>query len=61
LPIAATRYCLDDVAGNPTLSVTIRIGVSNLQKVDTAAAVTQRADNALYAAKSAGKNCVFSE
>jgi diguanylate cyclase len=59
--IAATRYCLDDVAGNPTLSVTISIGVSHLQKADTAAAVTQRADSALYAAKYAGKNCVFSE
>ena len=59
--IAATRYCLDDVAGHPTLSVTISIGVSHIQKADTAAALTQRADNALYAAKNAGKNCVFSE
>ena len=59
--IAATRYCLDDVPGNPTLSVTISIGVSCLQRADTVAAVTQRADQALYAAKYAGKNCVFSE
>jgi diguanylate cyclase len=59
--IAATRYCLDEVPGSPTLSVTISIGVSSLQRADTVAAVTQRADKALYAAKYAGKNCVFSE
>lgn len=59
--IAATRYCLDDVPSSPTLSVTISIGVSYLQRADTVAAVTQRADEALYAAKDAGKNCVFSE
>jgi len=59
--VAATRYCLDDVPGSPTLSVTISIGVSYLEKADTATAITQRADKALYAAKTAGKNCVFSE
>jgi len=59
--IASTRYYLDDVTGNPTLSVTVSIGVSSLQKADTAASVTQRADKALYAAKHKGKNCVVSE
>lgn len=59
--IAATCYCLADVAGGPTLSVTVSTGVSQLQKADTVAAVIQRADKALYAAKYAGKNCVFSE
>ncbi|CAB1059673.1 hypothetical protein D1BOALGB6SA_4435 [Olavius sp. associated proteobacterium Delta 1] len=59
--IAATRYCLEDVPGSPTLSVTISIGVSCHQRADTVAAVTHRADKALYAAKYAGKNCVFSE
>jgi len=59
--IASTHYYLDDVAGNPTLSVTVSIGVSSLQKGDTAVSVTQRADKALYAAKHNGKNCVFSE
>jgi diguanylate cyclase len=59
--IASTRYYLDDVAGSPTLSVTVSIGVSSLQKADTIATVTQRADKALYAAKHNGKNCVFSE
>ncbi|CAB1073996.1 hypothetical protein D1AOALGA4SA_2006 [Olavius algarvensis Delta 1 endosymbiont] len=59
--IAATRYCLDDIPGSPTLSVTISIGVSYLEKTDTASSITQRADKALYAAKAAGKNCVISE
>lgn len=59
--IAATRYCLDEVPGGPTLSVTVSIGVSYLQKSDTVATVTQRADKALYAAKHTGKNCALSE
>jgi diguanylate cyclase len=59
--VASTRYYLDDVAGNPTLSVTVSIGVSSLQKADTTATITQRADRALYAAKHKGKNCVLSE
>jgi len=59
--IAATRYCLDDVPGSPILSITISIGVSCLQRADTVAAVTRRADKALYAAKYAGKNWFFSE
>jgi diguanylate cyclase len=59
--IASTRYYLDDVAGSPTLTVTVSIGVSSLQKADTTASVTQRADKALYAAKHKGKNCVVSE
>ena len=59
--IASTRYYLDDVPGSPTLSVTVSIGISSLQKEDTMTSVTQRADKALYAAKHNGKNCVFSE
>ena len=59
--IASTRYYLDEVEGNQTLSVTVSIGVSSLQKGDTTATVTQRADKALYAAKHKGKNCVLSE
>ena len=59
--IASTRYYLDDVEGSPTLAVTVSIGVSSLQKADTVATITQRADKALYAAKHNGKNCVISE
>ncbi|MDX2501834.1 MAG: diguanylate cyclase [Deltaproteobacteria bacterium] len=59
--IASARYYLDDGVGSPTLSVTVSIGVSSLQKADTIATVTQRADKALYAAKHNGKNCVLSE
>ncbi len=54
--IASTRYYLDDVAGSPTLSVTVSIGVCSIEKADTVSAVTQRADKALYAAKQNGKN-----
>ena len=59
--IASTRYYLDDLPDSPTLSVTVSIGVSSLHKADTVETVSQRADNALYAAKHKGKNCVFSE
>jgi diguanylate cyclase len=59
--IATTRYCLDDIPESPTLSVTVSIGVSSLQKSDTFDGITQRADKALYAAKRAGKNRVLSE
>ena len=59
--IAATRYSLDEIHGSPTLSITVSIGVSSHQNADTTATVTQRADQALYAAKRAGKNRVFSE
>jgi diguanylate cyclase len=59
--IATTRYSLDDVQGNPTLSVTVSIGVAAYQKADTRASVVERADKALYLAKQSGKNRVISE
>jgi diguanylate cyclase len=59
--IAATHYSLDEVHGSPTLSVTASIGVSSHQNADTIATVIQRADQALYAAKRAGKNRALSE
>jgi len=46
--------------GQVFLSVTVSIGVSSLQKADTIASVTQRADQAFYAAKHNGKNRVYS-
>ena len=59
--IASARYYLDEIAGNPILSVTVSIGVCSIEKADTVSTVTQRADRALYAAKQNGKNCIFSE
>ena len=59
--VTSTRYRLDDDHDGQTLRVTISIGVSCHQKDDTTTSVIQRADKALYAAKHAGKNCVYAE
>ena len=59
--VASTSYFLDDLPGNPTLSVTVSIGVSTYHKADTVFSVIKRADSALYNAKRNGKNCVSSE
>ena len=59
--VASTRYRLDDESDGQTLRVTVSIGVSCYQNADTTASVIQRADKALYAAKHAGKNCVYSQ
>lgn len=59
--IAATRYFLDDASGSQTLAVTVSIGVIAHRESDTAAGIIERVDKALYAAKDAGKNRVFSE
>ena len=42
-------------------SITISIGVSELNGSDSAAALIQRADMCLYRAKHAGRNCVIGE
>lgn len=59
--VASTRYRLDDDHDGQSLHVTMSVGVSCHQKADTTTSVMQRADKALYAAKHAGKNCVYSE
>ena len=59
--VALTRYRLDEDQDHQTLNVTVSIGVSGIQKSDTTTSVIERADKALYAAKQAGKNCVYSE
>ena len=59
--ISATRYALDDVETDHTLSVTTSIGVSQFRPGDTPATIIERADKALYQAKHLGKNRVVSE
>jgi len=56
--IAGTRYALGD---HGTLSFQVSIGVSQRQNKDSVEAVIERADQALYAAKRAGKNRALSE
>lgn len=41
--------------------VTISLGVAQWRKGDDAAAILERADSCLYAAKAAGRNCVIAE
>jgi diguanylate cyclase len=59
--VVSASYFLDDLPGNPTLSVTVSIGVSTYHKADKVFSVIKRADSALYNAKRNGKNCVSSE
>ena len=59
--IASTRYLLEGMPTRETLGITVSIGASVLRKGDTAAALIERADRALYLAKSSGKNRTFSE
>jgi len=58
--IHATRYTLEQGDPDETLSLTVSIGVTAFKRGDTAAMVIERADQALYKAKKAGKNCVIS-
>jgi diguanylate cyclase (GGDEF)-like protein len=44
--------------GNATIPVTISIGVSALEGGESLEALTERADQAMYAAKVRGRNCV---
>jgi diguanylate cyclase len=59
--IADSRYALDDIKDGHILSITVSIGISVYQEGDTTQSVIDRADQALYLAKGAGKNCVVSE
>jgi diguanylate cyclase len=56
--IAQTRFALREVPEPPTMSLTVSIGVSALRRDDTPESFVTRADEALYAAKRAGKNRV---
>ena len=59
--IAATRYLLEGVDSGDPLGLTVSIGVSICGKADTAVALVNRADKALYVAKGSGKNRACSE
>jgi diguanylate cyclase len=59
--VADTHYDLDDIKTGHILSITVSIGISIYQRGDTLATLVDRADKALYLAKSTGKNSVVSE
>ena len=45
--------------GGASLDVTVSIGIAQARPHETVNSLIERADTALYAAKSAGRNCVF--
>jgi diguanylate cyclase (GGDEF)-like protein len=59
------RRCVEeqpfDIGRPPPLSITLSIGVTLCKIGETLDAAIGRADNALYAAKRSGRNCVVSE
>jgi diguanylate cyclase len=59
--IATTRYLLEGLPSEETLSLTVSIGAGFCRSSDTGASLVERADKALYQAKKAGKNRVVSE
>jgi diguanylate cyclase len=59
--VAAARYVLEEMPAWEALAITVSIGVSAWCQGDTAAALVGRADQALSAAKGAGKNRVVSQ
>ncbi len=59
--VAQARYIIDNERPDEKLGFTASIGVSLLRRTDTAQAVVERADKAMYHAKKGGKNRVASE
>jgi diguanylate cyclase len=59
--IHKTRFTLDQDGSQPPLALTVSIGVTAFKKGDMTATVLERADQALYQAKKAGKNCVMTK
>lgn len=56
-----TRDLIKRSTGEKLGRITMSIGVSTWRPGDTAQSLVERADQALYAAKGAGRNCVFLE
>ena len=56
--INSTRYTLDQDDKDGALALTVSIGVTAFKRGDSVATVLERADQALYQAKSTGKNTV---
>lgn len=59
--IAVAQYAIDSAELHKTLSFTVSIGVSERKDKDTPESIFERADQALYAAKRAGKNQALGE
>lgn len=59
--IASKRYLVDYKGEAFTIAFTVSAGVSEFRRNDTLASLIARADDALYAAKSAGKNRAVAE
>jgi diguanylate cyclase (GGDEF)-like protein len=57
-----TRVCSDPVcSADIEVSVSVSLGIACARQQDTVGALIERADDALYAAKAAGRNCVRTE
>lgn len=59
--VATAHYELKQAGARHVINVTVSIGVSTFDRRDTVETVTARADQALYAAKDRGKNCVCTQ